>query len=204
MKLGPYLLGRGAIHRLLKNDVTEREEVVGLAAQESTLQKRLEVRARSLCRGAVDERRDVVDAEVLADHGGALQHRALAGPEAIEPRREQSLDRLGQTAFGSSLERKRDELLEEQRVSLGGLDNPGSLVARERSSAEPVQNRAGLVLRKAVENDSSSFNDIGALHQQFFAREEQDEDRRRAPRRHADREVEEGRLRPLNVVEDEH
>jgi hypothetical protein len=67
--------------------------------------------------------------ELLAFDGGTLEHRALVGRDAVQPRRQQGLNRRrdGDVAV-SVLGDHRQHLLDEERVSVrGGCDAPWSL-----------------------------------------------------------------------------
>ena len=75
--------------------------------------------------------------ELLADDRGSRDHGPLAGPEPVEARLEQRVDRRGDRQLGlvaAPFGEHGDELLDEEGVSLGGLEHSG-LVSGARSRA---------------------------------------------------------------------
>ena len=69
----------------------------------------------------------VLGGELLADNGGAGNHGAHAGSEAVEARRQQRRDRRGDRELGlvtTPFGEHGDELLDEQGVSIGDLEDP--------------------------------------------------------------------------------
>ena len=151
---------------------------------------------------------DVVRTELLADDRTALEHGALAGAEPVEARSEERLDRLGNPLLGQpALECEGEELLEEERVALGGLDDACPLVRFEDAAAEPVDEGLGLVGRECIELDavdvSACAEEVGTRLPKLLAREADDENRPLALLREVVDELEERRLRPVDVVEDE-
>ena len=140
------------------------------------------MRVRSRRRIRIEQRDDVVGRELLPDHGPALEHRALAGAEPVEARGEQRLDRLRQRALGeAAFQREREELLEEERVALRGLDDAGALIRLERRSAETLEQRVRLLRGERVEQDPidvrAPFEERRSLLEQLLAREADDRDR---------------------------
>ena len=123
----------------------------------------------------LEQRDDVLGRELLPDHRPALEHRALAGAEPVEARGEQRLHRLGKPALGeTALEREREELLEEERIPLRGLDDAGALIRLENGSAETVEQRIRLPpesasswIRSAFARSSRNY----AVVEQLLARE---------------------------------
>ena len=92
--------------------------------------------------------------ELLPDDRPALEHGSLAGAEPVEAGGEQCLDRLRKRALGeTAFEREREELLEEERVPLCGLDDPDALIRLEHSAAQTIQQRVGLLAGERVEHD---------------------------------------------------
>src|SRR5262249_30969181 len=121
---------------------------------------------------------------------------------------EQRLDRLGKRLLGEpTLQGERQELLDEERIALGGLRDARMLVGLERRAAEPVQERERVLGREQVERDSihtpRRLEERRMLLQQLFASKADDEDRRLALLGEVVDQLEEGRLRPVHVVEDQ-
>ena len=126
--------------------------------------------------------------------GGRGERRAAPGSSRAAPARR------------ATLEREREQLLEEERIAVGGVEDPRRAVEspaplRRRpsssasvSSAESASSRIGVPVpaRNAGRSSSSSSR-----------AEADDQDRRLASRRHVLDELEEARLGPVKVVEDE-
>src|SRR5687768_15333014 len=111
---------------------------------------------------------------------------------------------LNEAAF----ERQGGELFEEQRIAFGRLDYAPTLVALQNLPAEPLQEQFRLVRQKRVEGDavdiSSVLEEGGVLLEKLLPRHAGDEDRPLALVREVLEEIEEGRFRPVQVVEDQH
>ena len=110
-------------------------------------------RRRSLRIGQGD---DIVQPELRPDDRASLEDGALAGPEPVEARRKQGLDRLRQRALDeASLQRERKELFEKQRVPLRRLDDASALIGFEDRPPETVEERIGLLGRERVEREAA-------------------------------------------------
>ena len=209
MQLGAQPLRRGAIDRLLDEHVPEAEHAIRAAAARSRASA--SVRRCASAVGAASGSSSATtssERELLPDDRAALEHRALAGAEPVEARGEQRLDRLRQRALGeAAFQREREELLEEERVALGGLDDAGALIRLEDRPAETVEQRVGLLRGERVEHDPvdvrAPLEERGPLLEELLAREADDRDRPLALVREVLDELEEGRLGPVDVVEDE-
>ena len=117
--------------------MSEAVAVAGTRLDEPALRERGEVGAcRSRCR-RLEERDDICRGELLADDRAALEHCTFAGTQAIEAGGEKRLNRLGERVLReATLEREGDELLEEEGVSPGNLDE-AVLNTLQRLSAGP-------------------------------------------------------------------
>ena len=154
VQLGPQSLRRGAIDGLLHEHVPEAEQALPARPHEAAIGE------RPRCVSAVGAASGSIRAttssgrELLPDDRASLEHRALAWAEAVETRGEQRLDGLRQRALDeAAFQREREELLEEERVALGGLGDAGALVRLERRSTEALEQRVGLLRRERVEDD---------------------------------------------------
>ena len=107
-----------------------------------------------------------------------------------------------------AFQREREQLLEEERISFCGLDDARPLVGLEDHAAETVEERFRLFDRQGVEHDPlgvlAIFEELGSIFEQLVAGDADDEDRPFAAVGDALDQLEEGRLRPVQVVEDEH
>src|SRR4051812_32190670 len=93
----------------------------------------------------LEESLDVPQAEIPADDGRARQDGSLTRTEAIEARGEQRLDRRRQrsTDERSFFCDEREQLLEEEGVSLRGLDHAVDEIRREGSLADELLHEGG-------------------------------------------------------------
>ena len=186
----------------------EAEQTAAARPDEAALGERLQVRIRGRRCIGIEQRDDIRSSELLPDHGAALEHRALAGAEAVEARGEQRLDRLGQRPLREpAFQRQRQQLLEEERVALRGLGDARALIRFERRSTETLEQRIRLLRGERVEDDPvdvrAPVEERRSLLEQLLAREADDRDRPLALVREVLDELEERRLRPVNVVEHE-
>src|SRR5262249_23624529 len=144
--------------------------------------ERPQVRVRRRRSRGIEERDDVVLCELLAHDRPALEHSPLARAEAVEARREQRLHGLGQRALAeASLQRQREQLLEEERGALGRRSDPRALVGLESGAAEPVEKRVSLLGGERIEDDArgirESLEELGPLLEELLARDAHDDDR---------------------------
>ena len=201
------LRGR-SVDGVLHEDVAKAERAVASRPYEAASRERREMRVGGRHGVGVEERHDVGGAELLPDYRTALEHGALARAEPVEARSEERLDRLRNPLLGQpALEGKGEELLDEERVALGGRDDARPLVRFEDAAAEPVDEGLGVVRREGVELDavdvSACCEELGIRLAELLAREADDENRSLALVREVVDELEERRLRPVNVVEDD-
>ena len=150
-------------------------------------------------------------ARTPSDHRGAFDHRALLGLEAVEPRGEQRVDR----AAGISSRSRRVVAVGRASRSIcstkSGLPSAASVMPRRASSERAPPRRAGrraalgLVLGERLERDRGRVRRAvqrGRVVEQLGPREAEQQDRRvAAPAGEVLDQVEEGRLRPVDVVE---
>ena len=104
--------------------------------------------------------------------------------------------------------REREELLEEERVALRRLDDPRSLVRLQSRPAETFEQCIRLVGRTArragrARRSRAPSRNARPVFEKLLARKADDRDRPRSLVREVLDELEEGRLRPVDVVEDE-
>ena len=96
--------------------------------------RRLRVRRWRTALTAVPGAEEGAAPEFLADDGGCIEERPLVCLQTVETRGEQRLDRMRQRELVSVFSGQREELLEEERVSLGrlGCARPGRRVETRR------------------------------------------------------------------------
>ena len=148
--------------------------------------------------------------ELLADHGGPGDHGALARPETIQPRRQQRRDRRWDRELGlvaTSFCEHGDELLDEEGVSIGGLEHADPCGLGETSS-EVGDQRLAVRVRKALEQERArvrlSAAPAGSLLEELGTGDANQEDRRTPhPLRQVLDQVEEGGLGPVHVLEED-
>jgi hypothetical protein len=218
VQLGPHALRRGLVRRVSHEDVREAEAVLAreraaVGLEQPLAHERLQVggdRADALGRRELRHRPPPED---LADDGRALQHVALCGREAVEPRCEYRLDRgrhAQEVELGDDAAVTLDEtvlvgehlhhLFDEERVAAGHTAEPAAR-PRLQWTGEVLQQRRRLVGRERLQRDDRPR---GAHLRELGPGEAADEDGRvAAPAGEVLDEVEKSRLRPLDVVEDE-
>ena len=141
--------------------------------------------------------------ELAADDRRPLEHDPLARPEAVEAAREERLERGGDPAgFERPVERVGGELLQEERVPLGGGDHRGARVGVERERlGELVEEVGGLLLGERSQRDRVG-GPCRARVEELRAREADERDRGTlAPADQVLEQVEERRLGPVHVLE---
>ena len=156
----------------------------------------------------IEQRDDIRSHELLPDHGAALEHRALAGSEAIEPRGKERLDRLGQRPLHEpAFQRQCQQLLEKERIALCGPGDARAVIRFEGRSTETFEQRIRLLRGERVEDDPvyvvTLVEERRSLLEQLLARQAHDRDRPLSLVRELLDQLEERRLRPVNVVEHE-
>ncbi len=96
-------------------------------------------------------------AEVLTDDCGPLEQRSLRRLETVEPACEQRLDRRRDRLQPLGVDVLGDvgvQLLDEERVSLGGLDDArADLVGNPDRARQLTDQQLGVVFRERVEDD---------------------------------------------------
>ena len=195
-------------------------ESVALLAQHDRALGGDEVLAHQLLEAALDGRslrlggepEDGRRPEALADDRGPLDHGPLLGAQAIEAGGEERLDGRGDlqpVPVVIALGEHRDELLDEERVAGAGLGDLRAGRRRQVGLAEqPVDEVGRLVLGQGAEEDRGRVELAPApawtLLEQLGTSVAEDEDRR-VPRPVDDvlDHVEEGRLAPVDVLEDD-
>ena len=139
---------------------------------------------------------------------GALQHRTLPRLEAIDPGREERLDRRRHRLVRNLgiVGEHGEHLLDEQRIALGGMDDP---VAKRRSDLPAVQQPVDQMLRLVVverrerdEPRARPWRSPGRPGvEEVRSREAEEQDRRTAGEAEDVLEqVEQRGLRPVDVV----
>ena len=199
---------RSSVDSFLDEAVTERESALLTRADEAAGGQRREMRAGGRGGVRIEERDDVIGRELLPRDRPAFEHRPLAGAEPVEAGGEQRLDRLRQRALRKpAFQREREELLQEQRVAFGGVDDPRALIGLENRPAEAVEERVRLLHRELVESDPldvrEPLEEVRAFLKELLSRHAHDEHRPGPPVRELLDELEEGRLGPVDVVEDD-
>ena len=158
------------------------------------------------------ERCDRTSPELAPDDRRSLEHCTLVGVETVEAACEQRFDRRRngcEVVILARLLDPGDELLGEQRVALGELDDAAALVFVDGVAGEVGDERSGVV---AVERTESQRRDAGLrvgprrpFIEQVRACDREQKNRCIVrPRSEVLDEVEEGRLGPVDVVEDHH
>ncbi len=147
--------------------------------------------------------------EVLAHDGSREERGARIGGKRIDARGDRSSHRRRQLVGGTSIEQRGGELLDEQGVPLGDLDE--TLDRREISSSrEEVRRDRGRVnWGQRLERDRRRTEDTASptwSHLEQFGPGEREEGRRSVPdvRREVLEEIELSGIRPMDVLEDEH
>ena len=123
VELGASPLGQASIRDVTDQAVPERPPltcgIVGLAGPDELTPDEGQQGGRRI---RLDELRDLHRGEGGAADSSRLGNCAVLVVQPIEPRREERLDRIGHCA-GVALERRREQLLDEERVALGHGEN---------------------------------------------------------------------------------
>ena len=140
-----------------------------------------------------------VRVEAAPLHRGVLEQGPLAGVQPREPRRQHGLDAGGELARGGA---DGDELLEEQRVALGGLDDLLGRARGELAGCGDEPARVGLRERVEHEHLVAGLRPRRARLQQLRPGDADEQDRvvAREDGEVVD-EVEQRRLRPVQVLQ---
>ena len=146
-----HLLGDAVVRHLLNQHVCEPEGVLDrrrsrIRLDQLSADERHQMLAETGALVVGEEGSDRAPAEVPAFDRGPFEHGALRGLEAGDSRGEHRLDAGGQDRRLAAFFVGCDELLEEQRVALGGPDDPGGLERPQLARAERVDElpRVGL------------------------------------------------------------
>ena len=230
VQIGPLLLRHRLVRSITDQQMPEPERVLAselrpvrpdqlLAGQ--CQQPGPNVRARRL----LAERRDGPGMEHLALDRSALDHRALVGVEPVQARGQeqvdrrrhgdvrQILDRSPRTALESEeavVDQHREHLLDEERVALGGLEDPVTRDLRDVGSPEEVVDElrrivAGQRLKQDRGRVHLAAAPTGADLEELGPRDAQHQDRGiPRPVREVFDQVEERRLSPVDIVEHDH
>ncbi len=162
--------------------------------------------------------------EVEADDGRRLDDVPLHRRELVQAGREQGVDRRWDVhaghgarrhpatvpvAQGAAVDEHGQELLHEQRVALGRRDDRGPRVGRESGTPEQVvDDRLRVRLGQRRQDGPGlvfTFGPVGSLVEQLVARRAQDQEGRIGRGVHeVSDEIQEGRLGPVDVVEQDH
>ena len=168
---------------------------------------------------------DRILVEDLAHHRGPLDHLALLGAQPVQAGSQQGVDRRwdgdGREVGGGDpvpvvpleelvVDQHRQDLLDEQRVALGGLGDPGLSYYREEGHAQEVlHQKLAVFLGEGLELDGGGIvlppGPTGADVQQLLAGDGDHEDWGvPGPVGDVVDEVEQGGLGPLDIVEHGH
>ncbi len=141
MRASPVGLGEGRVSDLANQIGAERPLLARLVADQHEQlfgDERVEHRSNVVDPVVLEcEQLDRLDRTAPAQHGAVVEHLALDGRQAVEARRDQATQGVGQLDLGrsvadhSSLGEQRDQLLEEERVATAAVEQSGrELVAQ--------------------------------------------------------------------------
>ena len=211
VELGADLLGKHGVGGVAGQDMGEAEAVVTrelgrIGPDELLVDERQEVRLDVGTRMVGQELAERAAVEVPAFDRGTLEHRSLAGLEAVDACCQHGLDARRQRRLTVG-RIHRDELFEEQRVSLRGLHDPCPRLRVQLLDAERVDEAPRLALGQRVEREQAPAGarrrPVGMGLEQLGPGEAQEQDR--PPAGEAGdvvEEIEQCRLRPVHVFED--
>src|SRR6266545_2598428 len=196
-----------AIRDVAHEDVVEVEYVLG-RVDESSLRKVGQV---TICPLWFLGRRHVVEllAREAAPHDRCTtEHRQLAWVEAVEPACDQRFDRRWRRQCEiRRLPGQREELLGKEGIASGMLDDLRFQLWVERRVGEAYQQHGDLLRGERLEHDQKARRSGAAPGRpglsELAARSAEDEDGGLGPLAEVLDQVEECRLRPVDVVEDE-
>ena len=170
---------------------------------------------RELRRRQLDDR---TPPELLADHRGALQDRLLLGLEAIEARGEQGVDRgrdrqlpdvardpaVAVEHEGAVVDEHADELLDEERVAVGGaLDVRCDRRVQLRGAEQVREQGVDVVAVERLERQVVAGPARTELEQLRPCQREHEHRRAVAPADEVLDQVEQRRFRPVQILEQE-
>ncbi len=132
VQVGPRLFRDAEVGGVADQDVPEAKTVLSwedraCGLDELLPRKRHQARSDGAAVGTAHQLADRAAPELLADDGRPLDHGALVGRQAIEPCREQSMNRGRDCEVAGRrpvLGDHREQLLDEERVALRSLGNP--------------------------------------------------------------------------------
>ncbi|HJP72574.1 MAG TPA: hypothetical protein VJ975_12730, partial [Candidatus Limnocylindria bacterium] len=215
MQLCAHRLGQRLVRRVANQEVPEAEGVVPrnlrtVGTHQLLAHERQQVgwnlRAHRLRRES-GHRAAVED---LALDGAALDDRALVIVERIEPGLQHGVDGGWHAQLARRLARQGGHLLQEERVAVGHLDDAlPSRIGQGQAREQRVGQAGGIGLGQWFEEDGGRIRlaaaPSGAHVDQLGAADAQDEYRRVAhPVDDVLDEVEQWRLGPLQIIEDQH
>jgi hypothetical protein len=139
VQFGPAFLGQRAVGRLLNEHVAEAKRALERQRRAFRLDQLLPLERVQMPRKrrtglGRHELRNRTDRELAPDDRRALEDDSLPGPEEVEPRGEKSVQRRGDAeivGLRRLLHSESEQLLEEERVSLGGVKDPCAPIARD-------------------------------------------------------------------------
>ena len=230
VQLGALGLRDRLVRRIAHEQVAEPERVLArkggaLGSDQFLADERQQIRRNARAPFLGDEVADGAHEELLADHGGRLEHLTLLGRQAVEPRIQQRVDRGRDGDRGEVADRDppvvvandepvvdqhREHLLDEQRVALGGPHDAFGDVGWQLRRAEEVRDQIRrLVVGERLERHGGGVQLAAAPRrahvEQIGARHAQQQDGRAArPVGDVLDQVEERGLAPVDVVEHEH
>ena len=205
-------LGNRVVRGVADEDVTETKAVVSwqrrpVGSDQLLANERQQVRADRGSLGLGQQRSDGAAVEEPPFDRAALDHGALRLAELVDARGQQRLQRRRHLELAvPALGPHGDELLDEERVPLGRVDDPLPRLLGE--IAEPLHERLAVLLRERVQGEHVALG-LGAVHVgRVSNRSGRAVHRRRRGTSCDERgevldEVEERRLRPVDVVEDD-
>ena len=136
------------------------------------------MRTRSRRRRRVEQLRYVAGRELTPDDGRALEHASLARPQPVEARSEQRPKRRGRLEQ-PGLSHVRNELLEEERISLGCRNQTTARLVVEHGIGEQVVDE--LVRLRAGERFQHEAlcgrGEVGPLLAELFPGDADEQDR---------------------------
>src|SRR5581483_4111927 len=204
------LLRQAGVGGLPDQDMGEAEGVLARAqrlgrTEQAPPDERAQAARDARADGIGGQLRDRARGEDRADDGGPLDRDALVVREPVEPRCEERLDRRRDAAARAALlAEHRDELLQEERVA-GGADDDLLELRLVALACEVADEQAALLVAQDRQRDGVEAGPAGPRLEQVRPDEAAEEDRRRAaPAGEVLEQVEERRLGPVDVVEEDH
>ena len=230
MELGTDLLGKRVVSDVAQEEVSECERLFtgkleSGRADELFPNERHQVRVDGATKAIRRELAHRADVKDLPLHGRQLQDRPLVVLEAVEPRREERLNRGRHRDHGEVgrrvpppvlpaeqpvVDEHREHLLDEERIAFGRLFDPrAGLLGQGRMAEQVLDESVRLGVGERLEQDARRVQ-LAAAPVRAVVEElgptDGDEQHRSVPRPFGDvlDKVEEGGFRPVHVVEDDH